>query len=42
LPFAAPTPVIARTGGLLFSRCGFPLTQQGACIAVLVRPFELP
>jgi N-alpha-acetyl-L-2,4-diaminobutyrate deacetylase len=41
LPFAEPTPVISRTGGLLFSRCGFPLVQQGACVATLVRPYTL-
>ncbi len=41
LPFAEPTPVIARTGGLLYGRGGFPLTQQGACVATIVRPFEL-
>jgi len=41
LPFAEPTPVIARTGGILFSRAGFPLTHQGACVATLVRPFSL-
>jgi len=40
-PFADPTPVNAQTGGLLFGRCGFPLTQQGACIATLVRPHTL-
>lgn len=41
LPFAAPHPVIAQTGGLLFGRCGFPLTQQGACVATIVRPYTL-
>ncbi len=41
LPFAEPTPVKIRTGGLLFSRAGFPLIHQGACIATIVRPFSL-
>jgi len=41
LPFAAPAPVLAQTGGLLFGRCGFPLTQQGACVATIVRPYTL-
>jgi predicted deacylase len=39
LPFAPPTPVLARTSGILFGRCGFPLTHQGACVATIVRPF---
>ncbi len=42
LPFAEPTPVVAQTGGILFGRGAFPLTQQGACIATIVRPFALP
>jgi len=42
LPFAEPTPVIAQTGGILFSRAGFPLVHQGACVATIVRPFTLP
>jgi len=41
LPFAAPHSVLAQTGGLLFGRCGFPLTQQGACVATIVRPYTL-
>jgi predicted deacylase len=40
LPFADPAPVIAKTSGLLFGRAGFPLTQQGACVATIVRPYE--
>lgn len=42
LPFADPVPVVARTGGILFSRCGFPLTHQGACVATIVRPYQQP
>ena len=42
LPFAEPTPVVAQTEGILFGRGAFPLTQQGACIATIVRPFALP
>ncbi|MCL4831052.1 MAG: succinylglutamate desuccinylase/aspartoacylase family protein [Caldilineaceae bacterium] len=42
LPFADPVPVLAQTGGILFGRCGFPLTQQGACVATIVRPYTLP
>ena len=41
LPFAEPYPVHARTSGLLFGRCGFPLTHQGDCVATIVRPFTL-
>jgi N-alpha-acetyl-L-2,4-diaminobutyrate deacetylase len=41
LPFAEPTPVTARTSGILFARCGFPLTHQGACVATIVRPLEI-
>jgi predicted deacylase len=41
LPFSEPTPVVARTSGILFGRGGFPLTHQGACVATIVRPFEL-
>jgi N-alpha-acetyl-L-2,4-diaminobutyrate deacetylase len=40
-PFAAPTPVIARSSGMIISRRAFPLTRQGDCLATLVRPFEL-
>ncbi len=40
-PFAEPHPVIARTSGMLISRRAFPLTRQGDCVAVLVRPFQL-
>ncbi|MSU73298.1 MAG: hypothetical protein EXS43_13335 [Opitutus sp.] len=40
-PFNEPTPVIARTSGMLMGRRAFPLTRQGDCVAVLVRPFEL-
>ena len=42
LPFAEPTLVVAQTEGILFGRGAFPLTQQGACIATIVRPFALP
>jgi predicted deacylase len=41
LPFQAPVTVVARTDGMLFSRRSFPLTQQGDCVAVVVRPFEV-
>ena len=39
--FAAPVPVLARTSGMLFVRRSFPLTQQGECVAVTVRPYSL-
>jgi predicted deacylase len=39
LPFAPPTPVLARTAGMLFSRRAVPLTAQGECVAVIARPF---
>ncbi len=38
-PFAEPHPVVAHTSGLLMSRRAFPLTRQGDCVAVIVRPF---
>jgi predicted deacylase len=41
LPFAKPTPIHAQTSGILFGRAGFPLVQQGACIATIVRPISL-
>ena len=41
-PFNEPTPVYARTSGMLISRRAFPLTRQGDCVATLVRPFKLP
>ncbi|MCL4858980.1 MAG: succinylglutamate desuccinylase/aspartoacylase family protein [Caldilineaceae bacterium] len=37
-PFVSPTPVVARTSGILFGRAGFPLVQQGACVGTIVRP----
>ena len=40
-PFAEPHQVAARTSGMLMSRCAFPLTRQGDCVAVIVRPFQL-
>jgi predicted deacylase len=40
-PFQEPFTVVAQTGGILFSRRSFPLTQQGDCISVIVRPFEV-
>ncbi len=40
-PFDEPTPVLARTSGMLMSRRAFPLTRQGDCVATLVRPFTL-
>jgi predicted deacylase len=38
-PFATPMPVLARSSGILFARRSFPLTQQGDCVAVIVRPY---
>ena len=40
-PYREPSPVAATTGGMLMSRRAFPLTQQGDCVATLVRPFAL-
>ncbi|MFN8440425.1 MAG: succinylglutamate desuccinylase/aspartoacylase family protein [Caldilineaceae bacterium] len=40
-PFIAPIPVYARTSGILFVRRAFPLTTQGECVAVIVRPYSL-
>ncbi|MBX3010932.1 MAG: succinylglutamate desuccinylase/aspartoacylase family protein [Caldilineaceae bacterium] len=39
-PFAAPQVVVARSSGILFARRSFPLTQQGDCVAVVVRPYQ--
>ena len=39
--FSQPVPVLARTGGMLFVRRSFPLTTQGECLAVMVRPYSL-
>lgn len=41
LPFNEPYPVIARTSGMLISRCSFPLRRQGEFLATVVRPFSL-
>jgi predicted deacylase len=40
-PFAAPRVVTARSNGILFARRSFPLTQQGDCVAVVVRPYSM-
>lgn len=40
-PFATPMPVLARSSGLLMARRSFPLTQQGDCVAVVVRPYAM-
>jgi predicted deacylase len=40
-PFAPPTPVLARSSGMLMSRRAFPLARQGDNLATLVRPFSL-
>jgi predicted deacylase len=40
-PFALPTPVLARTSGMLMSRRAFPLTRQGDNVATLVRPYSM-
>jgi len=39
--FHPPLPVLARTSGILFVRRSFPLTTQGECVAVIVRPYSL-
>ena len=38
-PDWAPTPVAARTSGILISRRAFPPTRHGECVAVIARPF---
>ena len=38
--FSQPMPVLARSSGKLFVRRAFPLTQQGECVAVTVRPYS--
>ena len=40
-PFNMPMPVLARSSGSLFLRRAFPLTQQGECLAVIVRPYAM-
>ena len=37
----APEPVIAKTSGKVIARRSIPLTTQGECVTVLVRPFSL-
>jgi predicted deacylase len=41
LPFAQPTPVYAKTSGMVMVRRAMPLTRQGDNVIVLVRPFSL-
>ena len=41
-PFQTPRMVIAETDGMVMGRRALPLTRQGDCVMVLVRPFALP
>ncbi len=40
-PFTPPVKVAALSSGMLISRRAFPLTTQGECVAVVVRPYEM-
>ncbi len=40
-PFAKPMVVNALSSGILMSRRAFPLTIQGDCVAVVVRPYQV-
>lgn len=40
-PFSAPRVVLAATDGMVMGRRALPLTRQGDCVMVLVRPFSL-
>lgn len=40
-PFSEPRLVYAETDGMVMGRRALPLTRQGECVAVLVRPFSL-
>jgi predicted deacylase len=40
-PFQPPRPIHAATDGMVMGRRALPLTRQGDCVMVLVRPFAL-
>jgi predicted deacylase len=40
-PFNEPRPVYAKTDGMVMGRRALPLTRQGDCVLVIVRPFSL-
>ena len=40
-PFLPPRPVLAETDGMVMGRRALPLTRQGDCVLVVVRPFTL-
>jgi predicted deacylase len=40
-PFSAPRVIHAQTAGMVMGRRALPLTRQGDCVMVLVRPFSL-
>jgi N-alpha-acetyl-L-2,4-diaminobutyrate deacetylase len=40
-PFTTPRIVLAETDGMVMGRRALPLTRQGDCVMVLVRPFSL-
>jgi predicted deacylase len=40
-PFSEPRVIRAETGGMVMGRRALPLTRQGDCVMVLVRPFSL-
>ena len=40
-PFSEPRIIYAETDGMVMGRRAIPLTRQGDCVTVLVRPFAL-
>jgi N-alpha-acetyl-L-2,4-diaminobutyrate deacetylase len=40
-PFSEPRSIYAETDGMVMGRRALPLTRQGDCVVVLVRPFSL-
>lgn len=40
-PFTEPRVILAETDGMVMGRRALPLTRQGDCVMVLVRPFSL-
>jgi predicted deacylase len=40
-PFSEPRVIYAQTDGMVMGRRSLPLTRQGDCVMVLVRPFSL-
>ena len=41
MDFSEPRVIYAETDGMVMGRRALPLTRQGDCVMVLVRPFSL-